>query len=133
MKLPSQKRILREDLKGAPDWVNGIIGPVNSFMETVYQAMNKNITFKDNIASFIREFRVTTDATYPTIPAVTTFNNELKTKSIGLSTIYAVDSSYNPAPGPVYCAWVEDNGIITISNITGLEPSKTYTIRVMVI
>ncbi len=39
MRLPSQKKILREDLKDAPAWVNGLIGPLNAFMESVYQAL----------------------------------------------------------------------------------------------
>lgn len=132
MKIQSQKRILREDLKGAPEWITGLIDPINSFMESVYRALTKNITFQDNIACFVREFKVTTDATYPSILASAQFNNTLKTKAIGVQVLQVVDNTYVPAAGPVYVPWVEDNGVITISNVTGLDPSKTYTVRVLV-
>ena len=58
MKLPIQKRILREDLKDAPDWVVNIIGPLNNFMETIYQALNKNID-ETNLLSMVKEMDYT--------------------------------------------------------------------------
>lgn len=135
MKLPTQKRIMREDLKGAPEYINGIIDPVNTFMEKSYQAFNKNITFQDNIASFVKEITYKTDSTYPAAQAIITFKNELKVRPIGVQIMQAYDkATYVPAPGPVYIPWVLDNaGDIAIYTITGLEADKTYVIRLLVI
>lgn len=132
MKLPSIKKILREDLKGAEDWVNGLIDPLNNFMETVYQALNKNITFTENISSNVKELVVRTSSAYPTMERIEFLSN-LRTRAIGLQVIQAYEKgTYTPAEGPVYAAWVEENGTIIIHNITGLEASKVYNIRLLV-
>lgn len=134
MRLPTQKKILKEDLKGAPGYVDGIIGPVNSFMESTYQALNKNITLQENIASFIKEISYNTDAAYPGTPhEIVQFQNTLKTKAIGVMVMQVYEkSTYTPALGAVYVPWVEDNGSINIYSITGLEPSKQYLVRLLI-
>lgn len=133
MKLPAQRKILREDLKDAPDWVGGIIDPVNGFMESTYQALNRNITLQDNVASFVKEFPYKTPSAYPAGVSPVRFQSTLKTKAIGVVLLQVVEkNSYIPAPGPVYIPWVEDAGNIEIHTITGLEPSKSYIVRVVV-
>ena len=132
MKLPSQKKILREDLKDAPDWVNGIIEPVNNFMESAYQALNKNITYNENIASQIKELIVKTPSTYPVMENIE-FMSTLRTKALGVQVMQVFEkANYTPAPGPVYVPWIENNGNIVIHPITGLEASKTYIVRLLV-
>lgn len=133
MKLPNQKKILREDLKGAPDWINPLIGTLNSFMETVYQALNHNITLQENVNSFVKEITYKTPSTYPTGVDTVTFISTLKTKPIGVQLLQVYDkATYTPPPGPVFIPWVEDNGNIVIYPITGLEADKTYLIRILV-
>lgn len=132
MKLPVIKKILREDVKDAPSWIGAIIDPFNSFAETVYQALNKNITFSENVRAFIKEIVYTTPAGYPTMDDIE-FLNELKVKATGIQVLQAVDrSNYEPAAGPVYVPWVEDNGSIIVKPITGLVASKSYLIRLLV-
>ncbi len=133
LKLPSQKKILREDIKEAPTWINGIVEPLNSFMETTYQALNKNITLTENIASFIKEITYRTNSTYPMGMGKIYIQNGLKSRAIGIMVMQVYEkSTYIPAPGPVYIPWVEENASIAISTITGLEADKTYTIRLVV-
>lgn len=134
MRLPAQKKISKEDMKEAPKWVDSMIGIINSFMESVYQALNKNITFQENIASFIKEITYVTGASYPgTAHEVVTFQSSLKAKPIGVQAIQVVEkSNYSPPPGPVWVPWTESNDVISIGSITGLEASKSYTIRLLV-
>ena len=133
MKLPTAKRILREDVKGIADQIGPVIDTLNSFMETVYQAMNRNMTFHENIRCQVKEIPYRTPSTYPAGVEKTKFLSELKVKATGLWPVFAVDKSdYSPAAGPVYIPWVEDDGEIVISTITGLEASKIYTIRLIV-
>lgn len=132
MRLPAQKKILREDLKDAPAWINNLIDPLNNFMEGVYQALNKNVTFSENIASFIKELTYSTPSTYPVMGDMQ-FVNTLKTKAVGVQLLQAVDqSNYEPAAGPVYVPWVEVNGNIVVSSIPGLSAEKKYLIRLLV-
>lgn len=133
MKLPSQIKILREDVKGAPEWVDRLIGPFNSLAETIYQAMNRNLTFSENIACFLKEITYKTTSAYPVAENIT-FTNALRTKAVGCWVVQAYDrSNYEPAPGPCYVPWVENNGTIVVGPITGLQASKIYTIRLIVI
>ncbi len=133
MRLPTLKRILREDIKGAPSWAIPLVDTVNSFMETIYQAMNKNVTFSENITCTIKEITYKTPSTYPASVDAVEFLSGLKSKAIGVVVLQAVEkSTYIPAEGPVYAPWVEANGSIVISTITGLEADKTYTIRLQV-
>ncbi len=133
MKLPPTKKILREDVKEAPSWISGIIEPVNSFMENVYQALNGNITFTQNINSFVKELTYRTTASYPVADQVS-FTNELKVRATGVFVMQAFDRANYQAPaGPVYVPWVEDNGSILVSSITGLAASKVYTLRLLII
>lgn len=132
MRLPSQKKILREDLKDAPNWIEPLISVVNNFMENVYQALNRNITLTENVSCFIKEMVYITPSTYPTMENVE-FMSSLKTKAIGVTLLQAVDrSTYVPATGPVYVPWVEDNSNIVIYPIQGLQANKTYNIRLLV-
>lgn len=133
MRLPTQKKVLKEDLKEAPPWVDNLIQPINTFMENVYQCLNKNVTFYDNIASFIYTVTYKTPVSYPADVDVVEFLNQLKTKPIGVIVLQVYDkANYEPAAGPVYVPWVENNGSITLGTITGLEAEKSYLVRLAV-
>jgi hypothetical protein len=133
MRLPPQKRILREDVKGAPSWINPVIDILNSFMENTYQALNRNITFSENIGCAIKELTYKTPSTYPSGLEDMEFISGLKSKATGVILMQVVDKDlYLPPPGPVYVPWVENNGSIVISTVTGLEADKTYLIRLLV-
>lgn len=133
MKLPQQKRILREDVKGAPSWVNGIIDTLNSFMESVYLILNHNVTLTENMSSFVKEIFYQTPSTYPSGVSNIEFMNTLKSKATGVWVMQVYDRDvYLPPPGPVYVPWIEKNGTIVVYPITGLEASKNYTVRLVV-
>ena len=127
MKLPIQRKILREDLKDAPDWVSGIIDPVNQFMETVYQMANKNID-EVNLQSQIKEVTVVVPSTYPVMDPIK-FQSTLKVKATGCTILQAIDKATFKPVATGNPAWIDNNGVITISEITGLTASKTYIIR----
>jgi hypothetical protein len=132
MKLPTQNKILREDIKDPPAWIGKVIDPFNSLAEFVYQVMNRNITFSENVACFIKEIVYKTTSVYPVADAVE-FTNELKVKASGVLVLQAFEkSTYIPAAGPVYVPWNENNGKIVMSSVTGLEASKTYIIRLLI-
>lgn len=131
-KLPPQTKILREDVKDAPPWVSKIIDPFNSLASTMYNALNRNLTFSENLACFVKEITYKTTSAYP-VEVDVSFTNELKFKATGLILLQAVErTTYDPPPGPVYVPWTEENGLIVVKPITGLVASKTYTIRLLV-
>ncbi len=134
MRLPQTKKVLKEDIKSEfRQGVSPIVEAFNSFAESVYQALNKSITFDENIASFIKEITYKTTSAYPTMDPVE-FTNELKTKAIGIIPLQVVNrADYVPAAGPVYIPWSENSGVISVNSITGLVASTTYTVRMLII
>ncbi len=131
-KLPTIKKILREDVKDAPAWIDGIIQPFNSLAEFVYQSLNRNLTYRDNISCFIKELTYKTPSTYPTMDDMQ-FVNQLKVKATGVQLLQAVETAtYVPAAGAVYIPWVENNGSIIVSSVPGLAANKTYLLRLLV-
>jgi hypothetical protein len=132
MQLPTLKKILFEDLKGAPDWVRPMIEVLNSFMETVYQALNRNITFSENVSCFIKEITYKTPSAYPAMDNVE-FQNTLRTRATGIQLLQVYDkASYTPPTGPVYVPWLESNRVISIYPIQGLVADKTYVVRLLI-
>lgn len=127
MKFPIQKKILREDMKDAPDWIEGVIGPVNQFFETTYQAMNKNID-EVNLVSQIKELTVVVPSTYPTMDVIK-FQSTLKVRATGCTILQCIDKSTYKPVSTWNPAWLDNNGTIEIHGITGLTASKTYIIR----
>lgn len=133
MRLPVLKRVLREDLKQAAKEIGPLIDVLNSFMETVYQAMNRNITLNENIYCRIKELSYKTPSTYPAGVLDVEFMSDLNTKATGVMLMQVYDKAlYLPPPGPVYVPWVENNGNIVVSTITGLEADKIYMVRLLV-
>lgn len=140
-RLPNQKRIMREDLQDAPSWIDRLLFPLNSFMESVYYALNKNITFNENIACQIREITFTTPSTYGVGSPVGVdfdeirFSNQLRTVPQGVIIMQL--NITNSVDTPLYTAqslhWYHDDGIIYIPYISGLSASTDYTLRVLVI
>lgn len=138
MKLPSFNRILREDLKEAPTWVDKIIYPVNSFFENIYHALNKGLTFEENIASQIKELSFTTSSGYNGTVAqwrVINFTSLLKKRAKGLIILQLsqVEAVYTPIEDDVSMDWQDVNGDIQIGLIRGLTASKSYQLRVLLI
>lgn len=132
MKLPTIKKILREDVKDAPSWIGGIIDPVNTFMENVYTALNKNISLTDNISSFIKEITYRTPSTYPMGVENVSFVNQLRTRATGVLVMQCFDNADYTPVATSNIAWVEDVNGIVIHTILGLSASKSYTVRLAV-
>lgn len=101
-------------------------------MESTYQALNKNITLQENIASFVKEITYKTTSAYPVVD-IQDFQNMLRVRASGVMVMQVYDkATYIPAPGPVYVPWIEEAGAIKIYPITGLEADKTYFIRLVI-
>lgn len=136
--LPTQKRINREDLKNAPAWVDALIGPLNSFMESIYSAINKNLTFGDNIQGQIRTIEFTTSSTYTSSNTWTNMSfssglRAVKPKGVLVLQILEQSSNFTPVMKGVTIDWLENSGIITIYFVSGLKNSTTYSLTVLVL
>jgi len=136
-KLPVLKRILREDIKEAPDWIERLLYPINTFFDAVFQALKKNITFDDNIACQLRDVGFRTTAAYDGTAANWTtisFMKILKTKAQGvwIINIKEVADNYTAIEGATTIDWLEFENQIEIHLVQGLKASTSYNMRVIV-
>lgn len=131
--LPSIRRISREDLKEAPGWIEQLLGPLNLFMGSVYQALSGDITFRQNIRCTIKELRFTTLATY-TVGEFTeivfpTGLGGVKADGVEILQINEVSLLEPVILGAPVPNWIERNGDIHVRYISGLSDSKIYGVR----
>jgi len=98
-KLPSKRKLLREDLKEAPAWIDKILGFVNPFFEDVYFSLNKNITLRENIDCDVREITIETTSTYSNnIPNVDAIQGEIDAIDIRIDDLETLVESLSGVP-----------------------------------
>jgi len=137
-KIPAVKSIRIEDISPeAPQWINNLLSPLNSFMENIYSALIKNITFQDNIACMIKDLEFRTLSNYSSSQGfdIININNTLKATAQGLFIMQLYNSSdpYARITNAITPFWIDDNGIIRIEYITGLADSTNYKGKVLII
>ena len=59
MKLQSPRLVKRDDIPGAPEWLDKMLSPFNSTIESMAEPLQKQLSHKDNMNSEIFELRVT--------------------------------------------------------------------------
>lgn len=57
---PPKRRIEASDIPGAPDWLGGLLGPVNGFIRSVAAALEHGLTRKENFSGEVRTLTFTT-------------------------------------------------------------------------
>lgn len=136
MKIPGYKRIFKGDFP--PDQqslVEKLSFIINDGFQTLYEQLNKKLTFKDNMMSTIRSFTVSVDANG--IPRSTTqFNIDETTKIEGLLVIRVenVDNSFAYPSGAVQIdAFRQEDRLLTVDHITGLDARVNYRIKLLTI
>lgn len=56
---PPKKAMTREDVPGAPEWVDRLMAPLNAFMTPVGAALARGLTFRENFAGEVKTVEVT--------------------------------------------------------------------------
>lgn len=135
--LPPIRRIFREDLgPDVPQWVTRLLAPLNLVLDTVYQALNRQLDFGVNIRSQQRTFSLVagaaaTDNTYD-------FPVDLggrKPSGLWVISTQRQDGTVETFTTPVFASWSWNSqaNTIEISGITGLTNGTAYNLSVLVI
>jgi hypothetical protein len=138
MKLPIYKRIRREDVPDLPDSIGRLLYPLNSFMDTVWNTLNKNITFADNFQSFQKSLEFTTNANYTSgvwEPLVFAIPDTFKVRVSGVLVLQLLpkDISLVTNVSGLYVAWREIDRTVEVPWIGGLADSTTYNVSFLVV
>jgi len=138
-KLPTINTLRREDMPDAPDWVTPLLTQLNSFMGSVYYALDKDITVNENLAMYAKQIKFTTRSDYTTAtPTEDGFEtqkiyNPLKSKPLGVHLVKIVDlTSYTIITDPVSIFWDYLDGYINIKYVTGLTNSNKYELNLLI-
>jgi hypothetical protein len=133
--LPKIRRLVVEDFPDQKDWIGKLLLPLNEFMESVNQALDKNLALEENVSAQIKELsfqtRSTVSATFPLY-----FKLTLTRKPIGVLVVRAIEDDAAPATltTAVWAYWeLTQDGQIKISNLSGLSASQKYKVTFVVI
>lgn len=132
-KLPPIKVIRREDVRDAPEWITLLLYPLNLFMTSVYLALNKGLTFDDNITSQKQKFSIKAgaSATDNTLSFLVTINK--RPEYLLLGDVVAQTGNYAPIGQSVFIEWTFDGTHINVTSITGLTNGTTYNFGVLIL
>jgi len=143
--IPEFRRILKEDLTAAPDWIDGMITPINLFFEQVYNAMNKKLSINDNVNGMVYSGQFSTPSTYSDGANINfnkfsfNYTGSFNPRSILIGNINLNSSYATTQIKPVFVDWtlsttaLSSTPIITINYITGLIASSSYNITLLCI
>lgn len=138
MKLPIYKRISREDLQEAPDWIGKMLYPINQVFETVYNTLNKNLTFADNFLSFQKSVQFTTKSTYTAgdwdvISVAIPQNFRNKVSGVIILKFSPTNTSLITNSDPFSLIWAENDRTVQLLWVAGLQNSTSYDISILVV
>lgn len=128
MKL-SPRRFSVEEFPEQQSWIGSLLAPLNQAIQELFAGLNNNITISDNLYQEVKELRFTTDATTYPIKFKTKFNK----LPVGIQVLYCNDTLGATTSNAPWLTWTFADGQLTITNITNLTASRTYTMRILVI
>lgn len=127
-KLPPIKLVTREDLgPDAPDFIDKLLYPINLFMTSLYENLNKQLT-EDNFKTQVKSFTIL-GSSVPT-DNVYEFSTDYATTPLGvaLHKIERTDNAsviFSAAP---FVSWNYRNGTFNVLAITGLSDGVSYKV-----
>lgn len=127
--LPDVRRLNREDFPDAPGWLDPMLNTINSFMDSVYNIFNRNVSLSDNLNFQLLTLNVETDVNGDIQPIKV--KTSVRGRVNGLIVIRAIsDSGNSQAP---FVDYIQSDNIITISKIAGLNISTKYKIIMLAV
>lgn len=132
MKVSSFRRLFKGDYpKEEQGLVERMSQTINSGIEVLYNALNKNISMTDNFYGTYKEISYIPTATGT--PEISSgFQIDFNGRVLGLQVI-RVENKTNPntfPTGGVFITFSQEGTQVNINHITGLVAGNTYTIRV---
>lgn len=128
--LPAIKRFLVDDFPDQASWIGNLLYPLNLLLNTIYANLNNGLTIAQNMQAQIAVLPVT--GASPT----TSFNWKFSTSGapLGITVVNVAQTSGAGSSilAAASCQWSYSAGIISITNITGLNSANSYNITFIV-
>lgn len=127
MKIQIPKKIRTEDFDSESQDIAGKIGEIyNNFADEVYQALDGRIGF-DNLSRKLVDVVIVIDSAGK-VKNPPQIKLDLPIRLRGLTVVRA-QNQVNPVTYPLaqpFVSWTATSTILTILNVTGLQPSSQY-------
>lgn len=128
-RLPKQQKILVSDFPDQKSWIPKLLGPINGLIEDVTDALNKNLTFNENMAAEV--LTVSIDGTYP---LDIRWPNRSYPTAAWIGQCREVSGSHTTITTALYLDWeMSSNRLFRINNIAGLSASVTTPFKVTIL
>jgi hypothetical protein len=132
-KLSSYRRIITNDFdKDDKKLVEKMASPLNDSFNELYFAANGRLSLRDNIYCTVKDIDIIVDAGGNPLQ-LTSFNLDKDGTILGCNVLYAanqVNSNTYPTGQP-FISFIQNGKSVIINNITGLQASQRYTIRIV--
>lgn len=132
-KLPSFKRIFYTDFpKDFQSLVEQLSYTINQGFDSVFSALNNNLTLNDNLAVTVKDVTVTVNSS-GTPTSATSFTIANSNTIVGTQVIKATNNTSATVypSGGVFLSYTQSGNLITINNIAGLPENNQFTLRVV--
>jgi len=133
MKLPNFRRIIASDYdQKYKDLVETLAVSINQGMDSVYDALNKKITLKNNVLCTTKDVVLQVDQTGKPIQAAgikLDFTNKASVLFVGKAENLTNSTAY---PTGVFVSWTQASDFIQINNVSGLQVGASYRLRIVV-
>lgn len=127
-KLPVKRKIQPEDF---PDqkWLPNLLAPINQFFSDVFNALNKNLTWTDNIAGEI--LTVVVDGSFP---LDVKWTNISRPSAAWIGYCRETSNNHTAFTNGLFLDWeMPSNNVFRINGIPGITPTNTnkYTVTIV--
>lgn len=131
-KLPNIKRLVVEDFPAAErKWLPQLLSPLNSFMEAVYAALNRQLTVNDNMAGEVRAVELD-----GVMPLELAWSLKTKPRAVIVGDCYRKDGTELTLVDAVGVRWhYTQGGALSVDQVVGVTPSASarYVLELVIL
>jgi hypothetical protein len=132
-KLSTYKRLTTTDFEeDQQKLIEQLSFPVNDGFSELYFAMNGRVDLRNNLFCTVRDIDITVDSAGSPVNS-TSFSLDKDGKILGCQVLYAsnqTNAAVYPTSQP-FVSFTQNGKTVTINNISGLQASTRYVIRIV--
>lgn len=133
MKIPTFRRLVKSDYaKEFSSLIDTLSFTINNGVEVLYQALNKSLSLKDNIACTVKDVQVELKAD-GTLRSAVSFSLDTSNRILGVLVLNAINvnnSTILPDSMP-FVSFSQSGKTVTINAVKGLPVSQKFTLTVV--
>lgn len=129
MKTPELQRLILEEFPNQQEWIEKLISPINLFFQTVVNALNKQLTFGDNIDCEFYEQKVS-----GTYPVDLSWSRKAPPRAAWIAYARESDGEHTTFTSALFLDWeFTSDGLFRINSIVNLGDTDAAPFNVRII